>query len=103
MEGAKVRYGQKRRMAVQRSKHAVASLSMNENQKEEPMAEKEPDKVKCPSCSSRNARVVRREDNFRPRSQTGNLKTDLTPLSTTVSYRCQDQNCGHEWSDITSP
>ncbi len=66
------------------------------------MAEKEPDKVTCPSCSSRNVCVMSRKDNFRPRSQTGNLKTDLTPLSTTVSYRCQDQNCGHEWSESTS-
>src|SRR5437879_13757117 len=73
-------------------------LSMNENKNEEPMAEKESDKVTCPSCSSRNVRVVSRKDNFRPRSQTGNLKTDLTPLSTTVSYSCQDQNCGHAWS-----
>jgi DNA-directed RNA polymerase subunit RPC12/RpoP len=67
------------------------------------MAEKEPDEVTCPSCSSRNVRVVSRKDNFRPRSQTGNLKTDLIPISSTVSYKCQDQNCGHEWSDIASP
>lgn len=66
------------------------------------MAEKEPDKVTCPSCSSRNVRVLSRKDNFRPRSQTGNLKTDLTPISTTVAFQCQDGHCGHEWSDSAS-
>ena len=65
------------------------------------MAEKEPDKVTCPSCSSHNVRVVSRKDNLRPRLQTGNLQTDLTPISTTVTYKCQNQDCGHEWSETT--
>ena len=70
------------------------------NEKEEPMAEKEPDKAACPRCSSPDVAVVSRKNDLRPRSQTGNLKTDLTPISTTVAYKCQD--CGHEWSE-TSP
>jgi DNA-directed RNA polymerase subunit RPC12/RpoP len=61
------------------------------------MAEKESDPVTCPNCSSRNVRVLSQKENFRPWSRTGNLKTDLTPISTTVSYKCQDPNCGHEW------
>ena len=80
----------------------VASLVIIGNEKEEQMAEKESDKVTCPRCSSRNVFVVSRKDNFRPRSQTGNLKTDLTAISTTVNYKCQDQNCRHEWSVTTS-
>jgi DNA-directed RNA polymerase subunit RPC12/RpoP len=63
------------------------------------MAEKEPDEAACPRCSSHNARVVSRKSNLRPRSQTGNLKTDLTPISTTVTHKCPD--CGHEWSETT--
>jgi hypothetical protein len=72
-----------------------------ENKKEEITVE-EPSQVTCPRCSSRRVRVVSRKDNYRPRSQTGNLRTDLTPISTTVTYKCQDQTCGQEWSE-TSP
>jgi DNA-directed RNA polymerase subunit RPC12/RpoP len=61
------------------------------------LAEKDPDQVTCPACSSRNARAASRKDNFRPRSHTGNLQADLTPISVTVTYRCRD--CGHEWSE----
>jgi hypothetical protein len=68
---------------------------------EEPRAEKEPDQVTCPDCSSHNVRVVSRKSNLRARSQTGNLQADLTPISATVTYRCQDQDCGHEWSETT--
>jgi DNA-directed RNA polymerase subunit RPC12/RpoP len=67
----------------------------------EQMAEKEPKNVTCPNCSSRPVGIVSRKDNYRPRSHTGNLKTDLTPISTSVTYKCQDQNCGHEWSETT--
>jgi uncharacterized Zn finger protein len=63
---------------------------------------KTPDKVICPSCSSNNVRVVNQKDNFRPRSHTGNLRADLTPISVTVTYKCQNQGCGHEWSE-TNP
>jgi len=72
-----------------------------EHEKKE-MAEKEPSKVMCPRCSSGNARVVSRKDNFRPRLHTGNLWSDLAPISTTVNYKCQDQNCGHEWNETTT-
>ena len=65
------------------------------------MTEEKPDKVTCPNCSSYNVRVVSRRNNLRPRLQTGNLQTDLTPISSTVSYKCQDQACGHEWSETT--
>jgi DNA-directed RNA polymerase subunit RPC12/RpoP len=61
------------------------------------MAENEPDQVTCPGCSSQNVRVATRRNNFRPRSQTANLQADPTPISVTVTYRCQD--CGHEWSE----
>jgi DNA-directed RNA polymerase subunit RPC12/RpoP len=64
------------------------------------MAEKEPDKPACPGCSSKNVRVASRKNDFRPRSHTGNLQTDLTPISVTVTYQCQD--CGHQWSE-TAP
>ena len=64
------------------------------------MAEKNADKVTCPICSSHNVQIVSKKNNLRPRSQTGNLKTDLTPISTTVTYKCQDK-CGHEWSETT--
>src|SRR6516225_10551122 len=57
------------------------------------MAEKSADKVTCPRCSSQNVQLVSRKNNLRPRSQTGNFKTDLTPISTTVTYKCQDK-CG---------
>jgi DNA-directed RNA polymerase subunit RPC12/RpoP len=63
------------------------------------MAEKEPDQVTCPGCSGKNVRVASRRSNYRPRSHTGNLQADLTPVSVTVAYRCQD--CGHEWSATT--
>ena len=59
-------------------------------------------KVTCPHCSSGNVRVVSRKDNLRPRLHTGNLRSDLTPISTTVNYKCQDQNCGHEWNETTT-
>lgn len=65
------------------------------------MAEKESDKETCPSCFSHNVRVVSRNNNLRPRLQTGNLQTDLTPISTTVTYKCQNEDCGHEWSETT--
>jgi hypothetical protein len=65
------------------------------------MAEKESERVKCPVCSSPAGRAVNEHAVFRPRSQTGNLKTDLTPVSITLTYRCQDQACGHEWNAIT--
>jgi hypothetical protein len=74
---------------------------MNTENKKEEIAEEEPDKLSCPSCSSRSVRVVSRKDNYRPLSQTGNLRTDLTPISTTVTYKCQDKTCGHEWSETT--
>ena len=70
-----------------------------ENKKEQQMAEEEPDKATCPRCSSHNVRVMGRKSNLRPRPQTGNLQTDLTPISTTVTYKCQD--CGHEWGETT--
>ena len=63
------------------------------------MAEKEPDRATCPGCSSHNVRVTGRKSNLRPRPQTGNLQTDLTPISTTVTYKCED--CGHEWGETT--
>jgi hypothetical protein len=72
---------------------------MGTEQEKKEMAEKEPVKVTYPSCSSGNVRIVSRKDNFRPRLQTGNLRTDLTPISNTVNYKCQEQNCGHEWSE----
>ena len=75
-------------------------MRSNEAGMEEQMAEKEPDKVTCPRCCSPNVRIVSTKDIFAPRSHTGNLKTDLTPISTAVTYNCQDQNCGHEWSKI---
>lgn len=59
------------------------------------MAETEPDKRTCPRCSAHNARVAGQKGNLRPRPQTGNLRADLTPVSTTVSYECPD--CGHGW------
>ena len=65
------------------------------------MAEKVSDKETCPSCSSHNVRVVSRKNNLRPRLQTGNLQTDLTPISITVTYKGQNQDCGHEWSETT--
>jgi DNA-directed RNA polymerase subunit M/transcription elongation factor TFIIS len=61
------------------------------------MAEKEPDKATCPRCSAHNARVVGRKANLRPRPQTGDLRADLTPVSTTVTYECHD--CGHGWDE----
>jgi hypothetical protein len=66
------------------------------------MAEKEPDMVVCPSCSSQDVRVVSRKNNLRPRSQTGNLQTDLTSISTTVSYQCQNRDCSHEWNETSA-
>jgi hypothetical protein len=77
-------------------------LVMGTERKKEEMAEKEPGKVPCPRCSSGNVRIVSRKDNFRPRLHTGNLRSDLTPISTTVNYKCQEQNCGHEWSETTT-
>jgi hypothetical protein len=64
------------------------------------MAEKEPAKPTCPGCSSQNVRVASRKNDFRPRSHTGNLQADLTPISVTATYQCQD--CGHQWSQ-TAP
>jgi hypothetical protein len=61
------------------------------------MAEKESDEVTCPNCASRNVRVLTRKDTLRARPQTGNFRTDLAPISTAVTYKCQDENCGHEW------
>jgi DNA-directed RNA polymerase subunit RPC12/RpoP len=61
------------------------------------MAEKEHEKPSCPRCSSQNAGVIGRKNNYRPRSHTGNLQADLTPISVTVTYRCSD--CGHEWNE----
>jgi hypothetical protein len=66
------------------------------------MTEKEPDQVACPRCSSQDVRVVGRKDNLRPRSQTGNLRADLSPISTTVTYKCQNPDCGHEWNETTA-
>jgi hypothetical protein len=63
------------------------------------MAATQPDMEICPRCSSRDVGVVSRTEHLRPRPQTGNLRTDLTPVSTTVKYRCKDPNCGHEWSE----
>jgi hypothetical protein len=74
---------------------------MDTESKKQKIPEKEPEKVTCLGCSSRNVRVVSRKDNYRPRSQTGNLRTDLTPISSTMTYKCQDQSCGHEWSETT--
>jgi hypothetical protein len=65
------------------------------------MAEKEPQGA-CPNCSSQEVRVVSRKDNLRPRPQTGRLQTDLAPISTTVTYKCQNQDCGHEWNETTA-
>jgi hypothetical protein len=65
------------------------------------MAEKESDKVMCPACSSHNVCLLSQKSNLRPRSQTGNLQTDLTPISTTLTYKCQNQDCGHEWNETT--
>jgi hypothetical protein len=64
------------------------------------MAEKEPNQATCPGCSGQRIRVTSRKNNFRPWSHTGNLQADLTPISVTVTYQCQD--CGHEWSE-TAP
>ena len=64
------------------------------------MAEKEPNQATCPGCSGQRIRATIRKNNFRPRSHTGNLQADLTPVSVTVTYQCQD--CGHEWSE-TAP
>ena len=72
-----------------------------QNTKEESMAEKESDQVMCPGCSAHNVRLLSRKSNLRPRSQTGNLQTDLTPISTTLTYKCQNQDCGHEWNETT--
>ena len=77
-------------------------LVIDTERKKEEMAEKEPGKVTCPRCASGNVRVVSRKDNLRPRLHTGNLRSDLTPISTTVNYKCQDQNCGHEWNETTT-
>jgi hypothetical protein len=73
-------------------------LAQHAELKEAQMAEM----VTCPGCSSSNVCLVNRKDNFRPRSGTGNLKADLTPISTTVNYKCQDPNCGREWSETIS-
>ena len=61
------------------------------------MAKNESGQATCPGCSSQHVRVTSRKDNFRPRLHTGNLQADLTPISVTVTYQCQD--CGHESSE----
>ena len=65
------------------------------------MAEKEPNQATCPGCSAQHVRVTSRKNNFRPRANTGNLQADLTPISVTVTYQCQD--CAHEWSETVPP
>lgn len=57
--------------------------------------------VACPTCSSREVRTVREKPNLRPRLHTGNLLTDLTPISVTVTHKCQNPDCGQEWSTTT--
>jgi hypothetical protein len=66
------------------------------------MAEKEPEGVACLRCYCQDVRVVSRKNNLRPRLQTGRLETDLTPVSTTVTYKCQNPACGHEWNETTA-
>lgn len=63
------------------------------------MIEQETEKAVCPTCSARNVRVVNRKNNYRPWPQTGNLRTDLTPVSITLTYQCQNKACGHEWTE----
>jgi hypothetical protein len=74
---------------------------MDTERKKEEMADKELGKVTCPRCSSGNVRILNCKDNFRPRLHTGNLRSDLTPISTTVNYKCQEPNCGQEWTETT--
>jgi len=66
------------------------------------MADSIPDQVKCPTCSLGKAFVVNQQNHLRPRPQTGNLQTDLKPISTTVLYKCQNKECGHEWNETTA-
>jgi hypothetical protein len=65
------------------------------------MPEKEPNQASCSGCSGQRVRVTSRRNNSRPRAHTGNLQADLTPISVTVTYQCQD--CGHEWSETVPP
>ena len=62
------------------------------------MADKRVAEITCPKCAGHDVLLVNQKSNLRPRPQTGNLHTDLTPISTTATYKCQKQGCGHDWS-----
>jgi hypothetical protein len=66
------------------------------------MADQQPNPVQCPQCSSKDVFVVNQTNNLRPRPQTGNLRADMTPISTTLTYKCANTTCGYTWSATIS-